>query len=112
MSQITQLLQAGRISDSAALDQLFGLLYEDLRRLAHARLRRSGEFTVLETTALVHEAYLRMFRSGQIQAEDRGQFIAYAARVMRSIVVDFVRRRIASLQLAALACAEVGELIG
>jgi RNA polymerase sigma factor (TIGR02999 family) len=91
--QTTELLLASRLGDSAALDQLFDVLYEDLRRLAHSRLCRSGEATLLETSALVHETYLRLFRSGQLPAADRHQFMAYAARVMRSIVVDFVRRR-------------------
>ncbi len=49
--------------------------------------------TLLDTTALVHEAYLRLFKAGAIEANDRGHFMGYAAQVMRSIVVDFVRRR-------------------
>ncbi len=70
------------------------MLYNDLRQLAHARLRRSGQFiSLLDTTALVHEAYLRLFKAGAIEANGRGHFMGYAAQVMRSIVVDFVRRR-------------------
>jgi RNA polymerase sigma factor (TIGR02999 family) len=90
--QITQLLLASRSGDGAAFDRLFDALYEDLRRLAHSRLRRSGE-TMLDTGALVHEAYLRLFRTGQLQSTDRQHFLAYAARVMRSIVIDFARCR-------------------
>jgi RNA polymerase sigma factor (TIGR02999 family) len=93
MSQVTLLLDASRRGDSAALEQLFDLLYQDLRQLAHARLRRSGRFTLLDTTGLVHESYLRLFKAGSIDATDRGHFMGYAAQVMRSIVVDFVRRR-------------------
>jgi RNA polymerase sigma factor (TIGR02999 family) len=93
MSQVTVLLDASRRGDSAALEQLFDLLYQDLRQLAHARLRRSGQFTLLDTTGLVHESYLRLFKAGAIDAQDRGHFMGYAAQVMRSIVVDFVRRR-------------------
>lgn len=63
--------------------------------MAHARLRRSGHLTLLDTTGLVHEAYLHLFNAGSLDAEDRMQFMAYAARVMRSVVVDFVRRRAA-----------------
>lgn len=93
MSQVTLLLDASRRGDAAAVEQLFDLLYNDLRQLAHARLRRSGQFTLLDTTALVHESYLRLFKAGAIEANDRGHFMGYAAQVMRSIVVDFVRRR-------------------
>lgn len=93
MSQVTVLLDASRRGDAAALEQLFDLLYQDLRQLAHAKLRRSGQFTLLDTTGLVHESYLRLFKAGAIDATDRGHFMGYAAQVMRSIVVDFVRRR-------------------
>jgi RNA polymerase sigma factor (TIGR02999 family) len=93
MSQVTVLLDASRRGDSVALEQLFDLLYQDLRQLAHAKLRRSGQFTLLDTTGLVHESYLRLFKAGSIDATDRGHFMGYAAQVMRSIVVDFVRRR-------------------
>ena len=68
-------------------------LYSDLRQLAHSRLRRSAPCTLLDTTALVHEAYLRFHRAGYVQISDRPHFLAYAARAMRSIVVDFVRKR-------------------
>jgi RNA polymerase sigma factor (TIGR02999 family) len=88
-----ELLAAVRRGEAGAVDELFGLLYPDLRQLAHSRLRRSGRFTLLDTTALVHESYLRLFKAGTLEAADRGQFMAYAARVMRSVVVDFVRRR-------------------
>lgn len=93
MSQVTVLLDASRRGDSAAVEQLFDLLYQDLRQLAHAKLRRSGQFTLLDTTGLVHESYLRLFSAGSIEAQDRGHFMGYAAQVMRSIIVDFVRRR-------------------
>lgn len=93
MSQVTVLLDASRRGDSAAVEQLFSLLYQDLRQLAHAKLRRSGQLTLLDTTGLVHESYLRLFKAGSIDAQDRGHFMGYAAQVMRSVVVDFVRRR-------------------
>ena len=94
-TEVTALLAAIRRGEASAVDDLFALLYPDLRQLAHARLRRSGSFTLLETTALVHESYLRLLRAGALEAGDRGQFMAYAARVMRSVVVDFVRHRVA-----------------
>ena len=93
MSQVTVLLAAIREGQTDAVDQLFHLLYDELRTLAHARLRRSSNLTLLDTTSLVHESYLRLFNAGSLEASDRGQFMSYAARVMRSVVVDFVRRR-------------------
>jgi len=94
-AQVMTLLAALRHGETGAADRLFSLLYPDLRQMAHARLRRSGHLTLLDTTGLVHEAYLRLFKAGTLEADDRGQFMAYAARVMRSVVVDFVRRRAA-----------------
>ncbi len=94
-AQVMTLLAAARRGETGAADELFSLLYPDLRRMAHARLRRSGHLTLLDTTGLVHEAYLRLFKVGTLEADDRAQFMAYAARVMRSVVVDFVRWRAA-----------------
>jgi RNA polymerase sigma factor (TIGR02999 family) len=94
-AQVMTLLAALRRGETGAADRLLSLLYPDLRQMAHARLRRSGHLTLLDTTGLVHEAYLRLFKAGTLEADDRGQFMAYAARVMRSVVVDFVRRRAA-----------------
>jgi RNA polymerase sigma factor (TIGR02999 family) len=92
-ARVMALLAAIRQGEAGAVDALFGVLYPDLRQLAHSRLRRSGHLTLLDTTGLVHEAYLRLFQTGSLEAVDRSQFMAYAARVMRSVVVDFVRRR-------------------
>jgi len=91
--RIAALLAAVRRGEAGAVDELFGLLYPDLRQLAHSRLRSSGRFTLLDTTVLVHESFLRFFKAGSLEAGDKGQFMAYAARVMRSVVVDFVRHR-------------------
>jgi len=74
-------------------EEFFDLLYQDLRRLAHARLRRNEPITLLDTTSLVHETFLRVVKSGGIEVSERPRFLAYAARVMRSVVVDFVRQR-------------------
>jgi RNA polymerase sigma factor (TIGR02999 family) len=92
---VVELLAAIRRGEAGAADRLFSLLYPDLRRMAHSRLRRNGPLTLLDTTGLVHEAYMRLFKAGTLEAGDHGQFMAYAARVMRSVVVDFVRRRAA-----------------
>lgn len=93
MNQVTSLLVAIGEGKSDALGQLYALLYPELRRLAHSRVRRSGEMTLLETTSLVHESYLRLEKSGAVAIGERAQFMAYAARVMRSVVVDMVRAR-------------------
>ncbi len=95
MSDVTSLLFAARNDDSQAMNRLFEVLYDDLRLLAHAKLRRSAPMTVLDTTALVHESYLLFLRTGDLKVEDRPHFLAYAARVMRSIVVDLIRSRLA-----------------
>ena len=93
MGQVTTLLAALADGRSESFGELYALLYPELRRLAHSRVRRSGDMTLLDTTSLVHEAYLRFESIGAVTFRDRGQFMAYAARVMRSIVVDAVRRR-------------------
>src|SRR5437879_1142280 len=67
MTDITGLLSAVKRGDTGAESQLFSLLYGDLRHLAHQRLRRSNPCTLLETTVLVHEAYLRLHRAGYIR---------------------------------------------
>ncbi len=93
MSEITTLLQAARSGDREAADRAYSLLYADLRRLAHSRLRREGVYTLLDTTSLVHESYLRLHGAAEPGFAGRDQFLAYAARVMRSVVVDLVRAR-------------------
>jgi RNA polymerase sigma factor (TIGR02999 family) len=95
MENLTTSSAGGRQGDSAALGQLFSELYRDLRQLAHARLKRHGTVTLLDTTALVHESYLRFLKAGRVQFADRAHFIGYAARVMRSVVVDFARESLA-----------------
>ncbi len=79
--------------DGAAVRSLFPLLYNELRRLARSRLSGGGRPTLLDTSALVHEAFMRMQRDGGVKVSDKEHFLAYAATTMRSIVVDFVRRR-------------------
>ena len=72
---------------------LFPALYSELRRLARSKLAGGGRHTLLDTHALVHEAFLRMQRAGGVSVNDREHFLAYAASTMRSVVIDFVRRR-------------------
>lgn len=92
--EVTQLLRAAHGGDRQAADQVMSLLYADLRRISRARLSRSGELS-LNPTDLVHESWLRLVDAhgpGQ-DFPDRKHFLAYAARVMRSVVVDHVRAR-------------------
>jgi len=90
----TQLLHDARDGDRAALDRLFPRLYDELRRLAHARLRRHRGET-LNTTALVHEAYLKLTAGEAPSFSDRAHFFALAARSMRFVLVDYARERTA-----------------
>jgi len=92
---LTELIQQARSGDAAAMKGVFELAYEELRGLARSRLRRGTPQPLLGTTALVHEAYLRFAQAGQLCVEDRQHFLKYASHVMRSVVVDFVRERVA-----------------
>jgi RNA polymerase sigma factor (TIGR02999 family) len=96
MSELTELLGRLRDGDAAARDALFAAAYSELHRLAHARLREGGRNTMLDTTALVHESYLRFVRGGELRAEDRRAFFGYASQVMRSVIVNSMRDRIAA----------------
>jgi RNA polymerase sigma factor (TIGR02999 family) len=93
MVQITQLLDRMRAGDAEARDALFAVAYDELLRMARARLRDGGRSSVLETTSLVHECYLRFVSSGELRAEDRRAFFAYASQVMRSVILNGVRER-------------------
>jgi len=93
MSDVTVLLRKLAEDDPAAVGQLFELLYADLHRMAHARLARSGSFTLLDTTGLAHEAFLRLQQVDRIDLGSRGQFMAYVSRVLRAVIVDFARKR-------------------
>lgn len=88
---ITGLLADWRSGNQNALDQLLPLVYDELHRLASAYMRRERPDHMLQTTALVHEAYLRLANSPNINLETRAQFFAVAAQVMRHILVDFAR---------------------
>jgi len=95
MGQITLLLNRVQAGEAGARDALFEATYAELRKLARSRLRDGARNTELETTSLVHECYLRFVRVGELEFDDRRAFFGYAARVMRSVVVDGVRERMA-----------------
>lgn len=94
-TDLGELVRRAQTGDRGALDALFAATYEDLQALARARLRRSPKLTVLDTIGLVNESYVRLINAGQLRPQDRAHFVRYAARAMRSVVVDFVRRRAA-----------------
>src|SRR5689334_15648398 len=93
MALLTELIQRVEAGDAKARDELFDAAYSELKKLARSRLRNGGRYTYLETTALVHESYMRFLGAGQLRMSDRRAFFAYASRVMRSIIIDTVRER-------------------
>ena len=92
---LTQLLAAARSGDHDAAGAAFSLLYDELRRLARAKLRQHQTMTQLDTTSLLHESYLKLVGAEALPVEDRHHFFTYAARVMRSVIVDFARAKAA-----------------
>jgi len=94
-AHLTELLASAREGDQDAAGAAFALLYHELRRLARAKLRQHRSITLLDTTSLVHESYLKLVGADALPVADRHHFFAYAARVMRSVIVDFARARAA-----------------
>jgi len=95
MNELTLLFAQAGNGDAQALDRIFTLLYDDLALMARARLRRGERMTLADTGALVHESWLRLQRAGGLQFENRGHFLAHAARVMRSVITDIARKSLA-----------------
>lgn len=92
LSELIRCVQAG---DPGARDRLFAATYDELCKLARWRLHSGGRNTVLDTTALVHESYFRFANSGALRRDDRRAYFSYASQVMRSVIVDEVRSRLA-----------------
>ncbi len=88
---VTQLLIRWGNGDTAALNELMPLVYEDLRHFALSFLRRRAQNHTLQPTALVHEAYLRLVRKDSTNWQNRSQFFGLAAKIMREILVDYAR---------------------
>jgi RNA polymerase sigma factor (TIGR02999 family) len=93
MPDVTTLLRAARGGETRAANQLYELLYQDLRRVARAQLRGRRSDAQLDTASLVNECYLRLRSGGALKPASRRDFLAYAASVMRSVVVDLARSR-------------------
>ena len=90
---VTQLLHAYTDGDREALDQLMGVVYEQLRRMAHARMREERPDHTLATTGLVHEAYLKLVDVDEMQWQSRAHFYAMASKVMRRILINYANKR-------------------
>ena len=93
MDNFRDLLQRAQDGEEAARNKLFAVAYEELRSQARGQLRDGGRNMLLCTTVLVHESFLKFVNAGQLSGSERGHFFAYAARVMRSVIVDFARQR-------------------
>ncbi len=93
--EITRLLSSWSAGDEASFDRLIELVYDDLRRIAHHHLGVGARDTVVDTTVLVHEAYLKIAGVDEAEWGGRAQFFAFCSKVMRRILVDFARRKAA-----------------
>jgi len=119
--EITSLLIAHRDGDRKAFKELVPLVYEDLRRIARRQLAQHRTSDTLNTTALVHEAYLKLVDQTRVDINDRHHFYAISARAMRQIIIDYARKRIAmkrgggrrpvSLDKVQIAVAEQAEML-
>ena len=91
--EVTQLLNAWSHGDQTALNELIPIVYDELRRLAHQYMRRENPGHSMQTTALVHEAYMRLAEGKAVDWQDRTHFFAVCARVMRRILIDIANAR-------------------
>lgn len=92
-SDLDALIRRADAADAPAAERLFALLYHELHRLAEHHLRREGRALTLGSTTLVHEAFLNMSGRDGVAFPDRARFLAYASRAMRTLVIDYARRR-------------------
>jgi RNA polymerase sigma factor (TIGR02999 family) len=107
--EVTQLLMAWCEGDESALEKLIPLVYDELHRMAHRYMSRQESGHTLQTTALVHEAYLRLANARQLSFENRAKFFALCAQVMRRILVDWARSRQAYKRTAEARPLELDE---
>jgi len=109
--EVTQLLLAWRGGDAGAFERLVPMVYQDLRRLARNQLRRDHQGWTLETTGLVHEAWLRLVDADRVDWQDRGHFLGVAARAMRQVVIEYARRRSAEKRGGGVRAATLDEQV-
>ena len=93
--EVTQMLQSWSKGNRASLDELLPIVYNELRRLAHSYLNRERQDLTLQTTALVHEAYLKLIDQHSVNFQNRSHFFAISAQAMRRILLDNARRHTA-----------------
>ncbi|MEM8488599.1 MAG: sigma-70 family RNA polymerase sigma factor [Bacteroidota bacterium] len=94
-SNVTEVLIAARKGEDDAQNQLWAIVYDELRKIAHLQLRSESNRRMLSTTALVHEAYLRLVDEKSIEWKNRAHFFGIASRVMRRVIVDNARKQCA-----------------
>jgi RNA polymerase sigma factor (TIGR02999 family) len=113
VGEVTELLRAGRAGERAAYDRVFELVYQHLRTAARAQLRRDARHRAgghtLSTTAVVHEAWLRLADPTRLDVRDRGHFLAIAARAMRQVLIQYARRHKASRRGGGVAHLELDD---
>lgn len=95
-SQVDTLVRTGDSGEPVPVDRLVGLVYDELRQMAHRQLRREAVGHTLQTTALVHEAYVKLVEADDVGRRGRSYFFGAAARAMRQVLVDHARRRTAA----------------
>lgn len=108
---VTELLQAWSGGDREAFDRLVPLVYEHLRHVAHQRLRHEDASPSLNTTALVHEAYLKLVDLRRARFRDRAHFLAMASRVMRRLLIDHARARRAARRGGGAGAVELADAL-
>jgi RNA polymerase sigma factor (TIGR02999 family) len=107
--EVTQLLKAYDAGDRSAFDRLVPMVYEELRRLARRHIRRGPRGQTLDTTGLVHEAYLKMAGSPNLRLRDRGHLMAVTATAMRQVMISRARARLADKRGGGVAPVELEE---
>ena len=110
-SDVTRLLREWSQGDENALNKLVPLVYAELRRLAHYRLRRESANRSVNTTGLVHDAYLKLVDVRQARFRDRAHFLAMASRVMRRLLIDHARARRAGKRGSGVEAVDLEEAL-
>lgn len=93
MSEISGVIEEARSPDGVAVDELWPAAYTELKALAHLRIREVGSARLIDTTALVHESWLKLSTARYLKVDNRFQFFAYASKVMRSVIVDIAKEQ-------------------
>lgn len=108
---ITKILQSWSEGNQSSLEELIPLVYQELHRLAHRALAKNSQGNTVQTTALVHEAFLRLIDVKQVQWQDRVHFYAVSANLMRNILVDFARQRLSQKRGGEMTRVELDEAL-